>query len=41
MVKLFEGFEILCKYTDYDYILEKSKDIIQGRIIFKLIHPLH
>ena len=29
MRRLFEGFQIL--FTDYDYILGKGGDIIQGR----------
>ena len=33
MGRLFEGFEILC--TDYDHMLEKSGDIIQGRTLYK------
>ena len=32
---IFEGFQILC--TDYDYILEKRGDSIQGRTLFKEI----
>ena len=35
MGTLFEGFQILC--TDYDYILEKRGDSIQGRTLFKEI----
>ena len=35
MGTLFEGFEILC--TDYDYILGKRGDSIQGRTLFKEI----
>ena len=35
MGRLFEGFEILC--TDYDHMLEKSENIIQGRTLFKEI----
>jgi hypothetical protein len=33
MGKLFEGFEILC--SDYDYILEKSGETIQGEDIIQ------
>ena len=33
MVRLFEGFEILC--TDYDHMLEKRGNIIQGRTLYK------
>ena len=39
MERLFEGFEILC--TDYDHMLEKSGDIIQGRKLFKEIRYLN
>ena len=35
MGRLFEGFEILC--TDYDHMLEKRGDIIQGRTLSKEI----
>ena len=35
MGTLFEEFQILC--IDYDYILWKSGDIIQGRTLFKEI----
>jgi hypothetical protein len=35
MGRLFEGFEILC--TDYEHILEKRGDIIQGKTLFKEI----
>ena len=35
MGTLFEDFEILC--TDYDYILGKRRDSIQGRTLFKEI----
>ena len=31
MWKLFEGFKILC--TDFDHILEKRGETIQGRIL--------
>ena len=31
--KLFEGFKILC--TDFDHILEKNWETIQGGILFK------
>ena len=33
MGRLFEGFQILC--TDYDYILGKRGDSIQGRTLYK------
>jgi hypothetical protein len=33
MGKPFEGFKIA--YTDFDHILEKSGETIQGRILFK------
>ena len=33
MGKLFEGWKILC--TDFEHILEKSGDTIQGEILFK------
>ena len=32
MGTLFEGFQIVC--TDYDYILGKRGDSIQGRTLF-------
>ena len=38
MGRLFEGFEILC--TDYDHMMEKSGDIIQGRTLYKGGHYL-
>ena len=33
MGTLFEGFQMLC--TDYDYILRKMGDSIQGRTLYK------
>ena len=33
MGKLFEGFNILC--TEFDHILGKKGEIIQGGILFK------
>ena len=33
MGTLFEGFQILC--ADYDYILGKRGDSIQGRTLYK------
>ena len=33
MGKLFEGFKMLC--TDFDHILEKRGETIQGEIFFK------
>ena len=38
MGTLFEEFQILC--TDYDYILWKRGDIIQGRTLYKGGHYL-
>ena len=38
MGRLFEGFEILC--TDYDHMLEKRGDIIQGSTLYKGGHYL-
>ena len=35
MGKLFEGFEILC--TDYDHMLEKRADIIQGNTVYTVV----
>ena len=39
MGRLLEGFQILC--TDYDYILERRGDSIQGRTLFKEIQYLN
>ena len=33
MGTLFEGFQILC--TDYDYVLGKRGDSIQGRTLYE------
>ena len=33
MGTLFKGFQILC--TDYDYVLGKRRDSIQGRTLYE------